>query len=99
MGNIDDAAHGQPQLVADPRSIGPVDRGFPLEPARREAGRPKTTRTQQLGDPRIATAEKGETLFRVFSDDVVAFIAQVPTIAAPAGRKNSVHAVIPRIVS
>ena len=44
----------------------------------RRAGSPGSeAQPGHIGDPRRATAEKGETLFRVFSEDVVTFLERV----------------------
>jgi len=48
-----------------------------FEPATRGWITQERTEPGHIGDPGAATAEKGETLFRVFSDDVVAFLERV----------------------
>lgn len=66
-----------PHLVRDPRAVPPVPQGDPFSPATRAW----TTRDQSapghIGDPQAATAEKGELLFRMFAEDVSAFIEKV----------------------
>ena len=66
-----------PHLVSGHQSVEPVDRGFPLAPATRGWTTKDRSDPGHMGDPRNATAEKGETLFRVFSDDLVKFLEKV----------------------
>ena len=60
-----------PQLVGDLKRVKPVKFGNPFEPASRGWITKDRTAPGHIGDPRHATAEKGETLFSVFTDDVV----------------------------
>lgn len=66
-----------PHLVGPVAGLEDVPFGFPYEPA--YSGWITTDRTApgHIGAPRHATAEKGETLFRCFTDDVVAFLERV----------------------
>jgi creatinine amidohydrolase len=66
-----------PHLVGDLTAIDPVEFGNPFEPAHRGWITKDRTGPGHIGDPRQATAEKGETLFRVFTDDVVALLERV----------------------
>ena len=60
-----------PHLVGDYRAAEPVEFGDAFEPATRGWITKERTTPGHIGNPRAATAEKGETLFQVFSDDVV----------------------------
>ena len=66
-----------PQLVGDLRQVQPVEFGAPFEPASRGWITKDRTEPGHIGDPRGATAEKGETCFKVFSDDVVKLLERV----------------------
>ena len=66
-----------PHLVGDLKHVAPVAFGNAFEPATRGWITKERTEPGHIGDPGAATAEKGETLFRVFSDDVVAFLERV----------------------
>ena len=66
-----------PHLVGDLKSVEPVEFGVPFEPAVRGWITKDRTAPGHIGDPRHATAEKGETLFRVFSDDLVQMLTRV----------------------
>ena len=44
---------------------------------RRAGSRRERSAPGHIGDPRRATAEKGQTLFRIFSHDVVTFLERV----------------------
>jgi creatinine amidohydrolase len=66
-----------------PHLVGPLDLlpdvpfGDAFAPATRGWITKDRTVPGHLGNPRFATAEKGETLFRVFTDDVVALLERV----------------------
>ena len=66
-----------------PKLVGPLDRlepvpfGHAFEPASRGWTTKDRTVPGHIGDPRVATAEKGEALFRAFTDDVVALLERV----------------------
>jgi creatinine amidohydrolase len=49
----------------------------PFEPAYRGWITNDRTVPGYIGDPRKATAEKGESLFRVFSDDLVKLLERI----------------------
>jgi creatinine amidohydrolase len=66
-----------PHLVGDLSQVEAVDFGNPFEPASRGWITKDRTAPGHIGDPRFATAEKGETLFRTFTDDVVALVERV----------------------
>ena len=66
-----------PKLAGPLASIEPVPLGNAFEPAARGWITKDRTAPGHIGDPRSATAEKGETLFRVFTDDVVALLERV----------------------
>lgn len=60
----------EPRLVRDPTRVDPVPFGNPFEPASRGWITRERTEPGHIGDPRGSSAEKGEVLFRLFSDDV-----------------------------
>jgi creatinine amidohydrolase len=60
----------EPRLVRDPAHVAPVPFGNPFEPASRGWITRERSEPGHIGDPRGASAEKGEVLFRLFSDDV-----------------------------
>lgn len=66
-----------PKLVGDLTNVQPVEFGVPFDPAVRGWITKDRTSEGHIGNPRIATAEKGETLFRTFSDDVVGLLERV----------------------
>lgn len=66
-----------PHLVGDIAQLREVEFGVPFDPAYRGWITKDRTEPGHIGDPRHATAEKGEILFRVFSDDVVALLERV----------------------
>jgi creatinine amidohydrolase len=66
-----------PHLVGDLRSIEPVPHSNFFEPAARGWLTQDRSAAGHIGDPRQASAEKGETLFRLFSADVAAFLERV----------------------
>ena len=70
--------HLAPQLVGE---LGQIE---PVSPRRRRSSRPRGAGSPRsgaplghIGDPRRATAAKGQTLFRIFSHDVVTFLERV----------------------
>jgi creatinine amidohydrolase len=71
----------RPDLVAPPEaplvSVEPVPFGAAFEPAYRGWITKDRTAPGHIGDPRQATAAKGETLFAVFTADVVALLERV----------------------
>jgi creatinine amidohydrolase len=66
-----------PHLVGDLAQLEAVEFGKPFEPAHRAWITKDRTAAGHIGDPQFATAEKGETLLRVFSGDVVAMLERV----------------------
>jgi creatinine amidohydrolase len=57
-----------PNLVRDHAKTPEVEFGNAFEPASRGWTMPDRSEPGHIGDPRIATAEKGEALFRVFGE-------------------------------
>ena len=66
-----------PHLVGDVKPLETVGHGGAFEPAFRGWTTKDRTACGHIGAPQLATAEKGEALFRVFTDDVVRFLEQV----------------------
>lgn len=66
-----------PHLVRNHQGTEPVEFGNGFEPASRAWITQDRTRPGHIGDPRGATAEKGETIFEVFSNDVVALLERM----------------------
>lgn len=66
-----------PHLVGDLSKLQPVEFGRGFEPANRGWITKDRTEPGHIGDPRFATAEKGETLFQVFSADVINLIERM----------------------
>jgi creatinine amidohydrolase len=70
-------------LRVAPKLVGPLERleSVPFGSAFDPAARAWTTKDRStpghIGDPRSATAEKGEALFRVFTEDVVGLLERV----------------------
>ncbi len=66
-----------PHLVGDLSRVEPVEFGNPFEPATRGWVTKERTGPGHIGDPRSATAEKGEALFRTFADDLAKLLDRV----------------------
>ncbi|MBI2949251.1 MAG: creatininase family protein [Verrucomicrobia bacterium] len=66
-----------PQLVGDWKGAPPVEFGEAFEPAARGWITKDRSEPGHIGYPSAASVEKGETLFRVFSDDVIALLEKV----------------------
>jgi creatinine amidohydrolase len=66
-----------PHLVKEVSQIDSVDFGFAFEPAYRGWITKDRTGPGHIGQPRHASAEKGEALFQAFSQGVVQFLEQV----------------------
>ena len=66
-----------PGLVGDWKSTEPVSSGMGFEPAARGWITKDRTRPGHIGEPQHATADKGETLFRVFTGDVIGLLGRV----------------------
>lgn len=67
----------QPQLVGDYAAVVDVDWGRAFAPANRAWVTQDRTSLGHIGYPHTASAEKGETLFRVFAAGVVALLERV----------------------
>jgi creatinine amidohydrolase len=66
-----------PHLVDDYKAAKSVVQTDRFEPAHRGWITKDRTEPGHIGDPRHATAEKGELLFKLFADDVTAFLQRV----------------------
>jgi creatinine amidohydrolase len=66
-----------PHLVGDYKKVKPVEFGESFEPADRGWITKERSAPGHVGDPRKATAEKGEKLFKAFTDDAVKFLERV----------------------
>jgi creatinine amidohydrolase len=66
-----------PHLVGDLQKVEAVPFGNPFEPGSRGWITRERSTPGHIGDPRSASAEKGEALFRLFSNDVAAFLERV----------------------
>jgi creatinine amidohydrolase len=66
-----------PHLVGDFKSAAPVEFGEPFTPAARGWITTDRSVPGHIGQPHLASAEKGESLFRIFSDDLAALIGRV----------------------
>jgi len=66
-----------PELVIDHTKVPEVPFGVGFAPAHRAWITKDRTEPGHIGNPKLATAEKGETIFRVFSADVVKFLERV----------------------
>jgi creatinine amidohydrolase len=66
-----------PKLVRNLDKVQPVGFGNPFEPATRGWITKERSTPGHIGDPRGATAEKGETMFEVFTNDVCTMLDRV----------------------
>jgi len=66
-----------PNLVGDLKHAKPVEFGNAFAPASRGWITKDRTEPGHIGSPHLATAEKGEALFRVFTEDVVSLLERV----------------------
>ncbi len=66
-----------PHLVGDLTKVAAVEFGNPFEPAARGWIMGDRSVPGHIGDPRHATAEKGEALFQIFTDGAVAMLERV----------------------
>jgi len=66
-----------PKFVKPHQNLPPVDFGNAFEPAHRGWVTQDRTRPGHIGSPHLATAEKGESLFRIFAADAVKLIERV----------------------
>jgi creatinine amidohydrolase len=69
--------HLAPHSVGDLSQVEAVSPGMPFEPASQGWITKDRSIAGHIGDPRQASADKGQSLFRVFSDDVVTFLERV----------------------
>jgi creatinine amidohydrolase len=69
--------HLAPNLVGDLSQLEPVPAGVAFEPATRGWITKERSPLGYIGDPRRASALKGQTLFGVFSQDLVTFLERV----------------------
>jgi creatinine amidohydrolase len=69
--------HLAPNLVGDLSAIEPVSQAMAFDPATRGWITRERTEPGHIGDPRHASALKGQALFRFFSHDVVTFLERV----------------------
>jgi creatinine amidohydrolase len=69
--------HLAPNLVGDLSQLEPVPAGVAFDPGTRGWITKERSRLGYIGDPRRATALKGQTLFGVFSQDLVTFLERV----------------------
>ena len=67
----------RPDLVGDYQDLDPVPFGRAFAPAHRAWITKDRTEPGHIGQPHLASAEKGEVLFRAFSGDVVALLERV----------------------
>ncbi len=66
-----------PELVKDHKNAETIEPGNSFLPAQRAWIIPDRTATGHIGEPNVATAEKGEQLLQLFSDGVREFIQRV----------------------
>lgn len=66
-----------PHLVGELGAIEPVPQTASFAPASRGWITRERSEVGHIGDPRSATADKGEALYRIFARDVVAFLERV----------------------
>jgi creatinine amidohydrolase len=66
-----------PQLVGDYKKAATVDPSQPFDPVHRAWTTKDRSQVGHIGNPRIASAAKGETLLKVFSADVVNLLERV----------------------
>jgi creatinine amidohydrolase len=67
----------RPELVGNYQSLAPVDPAGPFDPAHRAWITKDRSTVGHIGNPRAATAAKGETLLKLFSSDVVNLLERV----------------------
>jgi creatinine amidohydrolase len=67
----------RPDLVGDLSKVEPVEFGEPFLPASRGWIMGDRSIPGHIGDPRHATSAKGETIFRVFAEDVTRLLERV----------------------
>jgi creatinine amidohydrolase len=67
----------RPDLVGDYRQLAPVAFGRAFAPAHRAWVTKDRSEPGHIGQPHLASPEKGETLFRAFASDVIALLQRV----------------------
>jgi creatinine amidohydrolase len=67
----------RPDLVKEWRNLRPIDFGNAFEPAHRAWVTQDRTDLGHIGSPHLASAEKGERLFEIFSRDAIALLERV----------------------
>jgi creatinine amidohydrolase len=67
----------RPDLVGDCRHLAPVPFGRAFSPAHRAWITKDRSEPGHIGQPHLASAEKGETLLRAFTGDVVALLERI----------------------
>jgi len=67
----------RPDLVGEYRQLAPVPFGRAFAPAHRAWITKERSQPGHIGQPHLASAEKGEILFRAFAGDVVALLRRV----------------------
>ncbi|MBW8884107.1 MAG: creatininase family protein [Planctomycetia bacterium] len=67
----------RPELVGDYKAVQPVSESKQFEPAHRAWTTKDLSEPGHIGQSNVASAEKGETLFRLFADDVTVFLERV----------------------
>ena len=66
-----------PELVRDHHGVGEIEFGNPFLPATRAWTMPDRSKPGHVGAPSVATAEKGERLFEIFSAGVISLIERI----------------------
>src|SRR5687768_9995102 len=66
-----------PQLVGDYKTAKPIPQGMPFAPAAQGWITRERTTPGHIGSPHLATAEKGEHLFRTFAQGVADFLERL----------------------
>ena len=66
-----------PRLVQNYKKADPVESGSGFGPGFRAWTTPDRTKAGHIGWPHLASAEKGETLFQMFSQGVISFLERV----------------------
>ncbi len=69
--------HLSPGLVGDAAAIEPVSPAMPFEPATQGWITRERSASGHIGEPARASAQKGQALFSIFAQDVVAFLERV----------------------
>ena len=67
----------RPELVGDYKAAPNISQGDPFDPGHRAWITKDRSTIGHIGQPQQASAEKGEMLFRLFAEDVTAFLERV----------------------